>query len=44
MRLPGDVVFSYGAILMCCDILMKLRQPRVDIQEPRARAAAVAAE
>jgi nitric oxide reductase subunit B len=44
MRLPGDVVFSFGAILMCWDFLMKLRQPRGDIQEPRARAAAVAAE
>jgi hypothetical protein len=27
MRLPGDVVFSAGALLMGWDFLMKLRRP-----------------
>jgi len=44
MRLPGDVVFSAGALLMGWDFLMKLRNPRGKIGEPRGRTAALAAE
>jgi nitric oxide reductase subunit B len=44
MRMPGDVVFSVGALVMAWDFLVKLRRPRGDIQEPSARAAAVPAE
>jgi hypothetical protein len=28
MRLPGDVVFSVGALIMAWDFLVKLRKPR----------------
>ena len=44
MRLPGDVVFSFGAILMGWDFLMKLRQPRGTTAEPRGRAVPLPAE
>jgi hypothetical protein len=44
MRMPGDVVFSAGALLMCWDFIMKLRRPRGDQREPGARAKAVPAE
>ena len=45
MRLPGDVVFSAGALLMAWDFLVKLRRrPGGEIRQPRARAAAVPAE
>jgi hypothetical protein len=44
MRMPGDVVFSIGGFLMAWDFLMKLRKPRGEVHEPRASAAAVAAE
>jgi nitric oxide reductase subunit B len=44
MRLPGDVVFSFGALLMGWDFLAKLMQPRGTTAEPRAPAATVAAE
>jgi nitric oxide reductase subunit B len=42
MRMPGDVVFSAGALLMCWDFVMKLRQPRGDRDQllPRAMPAA----
>lgn len=44
MRLPGDVVFSAGALLMAWDFLMKLRGPRGVRQEPSGRAAPMPAE
>lgn len=44
MRLPGDVVFSAGALLMGWDFIMKLRRPRGTSDERRARIAPVAAE
>ena len=45
MRLPGDVVFSAGALIMGWDFLMKLRQPRGGRRvEPIGRPAAVPAE
>ena len=44
MRLPGDVVFSAGALIMGWDFLMKLRQPRGSVEEPRVGAAAVPAK
>ena len=44
MRLPGDVVFSAGALIMGWDFLMKLGRPRGQQSEPRGRAAAVPAE
>jgi hypothetical protein len=28
MRMPGDVVFSAGALLMAWDFIVKLRRPR----------------
>ena len=28
MRLPGDVVFSVGTLIMSWDFIMKLRRPR----------------
>jgi hypothetical protein len=43
MRMPGDIVFSAGALLMGWDFLVKLRRPRPKDFEPIA-AAAVAAE
>lgn len=44
MRLPGDVVFSFGALLMSWDFLMKLRQPSGAFAEPRGRAVPLPAE
>ena len=44
MRMPGDIVFSAGALLMAWDFLMKLRQPRGDVREQVRRAVPVAAE
>ncbi|MGN6057692.1 MAG: nitric-oxide reductase large subunit [Sphingomicrobium sp.] len=44
MRLPGDVVFSFGALLMGWDFLMKLRQPRGTTAEPSGRAVPLPAE
>jgi nitric oxide reductase subunit B len=44
MRLPGDVVFSAGTLLMAWDFLVKLRRPRPDRVEPGDRVAAVPAE
>ena len=44
MRLPGDVVFSFGAVLMCWDFLMKLRQPRGGARGKGGRPVAVPAE
>ena len=44
MRLPGDVVFSAGALIMGWDFLVKLRRPRGEQSEPHGRAAAVPAE
>jgi nitric oxide reductase subunit B len=44
MRMPGDVVFSAGALLMAWDFIVKLRRPRGDVGVPNSRAAAAAAE
>ena len=44
MRMPGDIVFSVGALLMGWDFLVKLRRPRGDFREPRAGAVALPAE
>jgi nitric oxide reductase subunit B len=44
MRLPGDVVFSAGAVVMGWDFLMKLGKPRGERLELRGRPAAVPAE
>jgi nitric oxide reductase subunit B len=44
MRMPGDVVFSAGALLMGWDFLIKLRQPRGDRDQPLPRAELAAAE
>jgi len=41
--MPGDIVFSVGALLMGWDFLVKLRRPRGDVGELRG-AAAVPAE
>jgi hypothetical protein len=41
MRLPGDVVFSAGGLIMGWDFLMKLRAPRGSVKESDARPAAV---
>jgi nitric oxide reductase subunit B len=43
MRMPGDIVFSVGALIMAWDFLVKLRRPRGEVAEPRG-AAAVPAE
>ena len=43
MRMPGDIVFSIGALLMAWDFLVKLRRPRAEKGEPQ-RAATVPAE
>jgi hypothetical protein len=37
MRLPGDVVFSAGGLIMCWDFLMKLRRPRGEGMQRTAR-------
>jgi nitric oxide reductase large subunit len=29
MRLPGDAVFAFGALLMAWDFIVKLRPPRI---------------
>jgi hypothetical protein len=42
--MPGDIVFSAGALIMAWDFLMKLRRPRGRQSEPRGHAAAVPAE
>ena len=44
MRMPGDIVFSVGALLMGWDFIMKLRQPRGTAAEPRGRAEPLPAE
>jgi nitric oxide reductase subunit B len=44
MRLPGDVVFSVGTLIMAWDFLVKLGKPRGQQSEPDRRAAAVPAE
>ena len=44
MRLPGDVVFSAGALIMGWDFIMKLRQPRGQLSAPGGRPAHVPAE
>ena len=44
MRMPGDIVFSVGTLIMAWDFLVKLRMPRGDVGEPNSRTAAVAAE
>ena len=36
MRLPGDVVFSVGALLMGWDFIVKLMQPVGGVREPKA--------
>ena len=40
MRLPGDIVFSAGALLMSWDFLVKLRRPIGATLEPMARRSA----
>ena len=42
--LPGDVLFSCGALFIGSDFIQKLRRPRGIIAEPRGRAAPVRAE
>ena len=42
--MPGDIVFSAGALLMSWDFLIKLRQPRGDHDQPPPRAVPAAAE
>ena len=44
MRLPGDVVFSVGTLIMGWDFIVKLMRPRGEVPEPREPAAAIAAE
>ena len=44
MRLPGDVVFSAGGLLMSWDFLMKLRSPPGERPASSVRATPVAAE
>ena len=44
MRMPGDIVFSAGALLMGWDFLAKLGRPRGQQSEPPGRTAAVPAE
>ena len=44
MRLPGDVVFSAGALIMGWDFLMKLRRPMGAVPQPHGNVAAMAAE
>ena len=42
--MPGDIVFSVGALLMAWDFIVKLRRPRWHELESRRRTAAVPAE
>ena len=44
MRLPGDVVFSVGTLIMAWDFLVKLAKSRGQQSEPGARAATVPTE
>jgi nitric oxide reductase subunit B len=44
MRMPGDIVFSVGSLIMAWDYIAKLMRPRGRPEEPAARIAAVAAE
>ena len=44
MRMPGDIVFSVGALLMGWDFLMKLRSPRGATIRPSDRPAIAPAE
>jgi nitric oxide reductase subunit B len=44
MRLPGDVVFSIGGLLMGWDFIMKLRRPAGEAPVSRRTAAVAAAE
>ena len=44
MRLPGDVVFAVGALLMAWDFIVKLRRPRGDEGVIRRSPAAVPAK
>jgi nitric oxide reductase subunit B len=44
MRLPGDVVFSVGTLIMAWDFLVKLMRPAGDRPKAAIPAAAVAAE
>ena len=44
MRLPGDVVFSVGTLIMAWDFLMKLWTPRGDVEGIRRSPATVPAE
>ena len=44
MRLPGDVVFSVGTLIMAWDFIIKLRGPRSEVEEAGGRMAAVPAE
>jgi nitric oxide reductase subunit B len=39
MRMPGDIVFSVGSLIMCWDFVAKLRKPRWAIGEQPAPAA-----
>jgi nitric oxide reductase large subunit len=32
MRMPGDIVFSLGAVLMAWDFLVKLRRPAGNVR------------
>jgi nitric oxide reductase subunit B len=44
MRMPGDIVFSAGALIMGWDFLVKLRRPSGSIPHARESAVAVPAE
>jgi nitric oxide reductase subunit B len=44
MRLPGDVVFSVGALVMGWDFIMKLRRPLGMAEEPKVKALPTPAE
>jgi nitric oxide reductase subunit B len=44
MRMPGDIVFSVGTLIMGWDYIVKLMRPRGRPEEPAERVAAVVAE
>jgi hypothetical protein len=44
MRLPGDVVFSIGGLIMGWDFIAKLMRPAGGTDAPQIRAAAVSAK
>jgi len=37
MRMPGDIVFSVGGLLMSWDFIVKLRRPAGDFGKPVKR-------